>query len=241
MVSLADFLVVSADAVVDVAHQNVLASDSIRSALDLRAMFKYGRSTSTSCFSSNGNTLCGADSTAFDFMNFWRKRPQFCGNAADNGCGSARNPAGCASADVFSFADSETTWLIVPRSRRFQISGEMLVAAQMDALTFPTETTLASMCACSRARSGFRSRTPMRAIAPRRRWPTLWTSLLKPSLASRARMSLPVIRFDRRWTGDRSSSMAGPPPRVAFLRMVFRPTPRRAALTSSVSLSPAWG
>ena len=55
-------------------------------------------------------------------MNLWRKRAQCCGSAADNGCGSARRPAGCASADVFSLADSETTWLTtfkaVPDFRR---------------------------------------------------------------------------------------------------------------------------
>jgi len=53
-VSLADFLVISAEAVIGVTRQNVLATDSTRSALDLRSQFKYGRTTSTSCSSSNG-------------------------------------------------------------------------------------------------------------------------------------------------------------------------------------------
>ena len=53
-VSLADFLVISAEVVIGVTRQNVLAIDSTRSALDLRSQFKYDRTTSTSCSSSNG-------------------------------------------------------------------------------------------------------------------------------------------------------------------------------------------
>ena len=53
-VSLTDSLVISAEVVIGVRRQNVLAIDSTRSALYLRSQFKYGRTTSTSCFSSDG-------------------------------------------------------------------------------------------------------------------------------------------------------------------------------------------
>mmetsp|Transcript_52698 Transcript_52698/g.171355 ORF Transcript_52698/g.171355 Transcript_52698/m.171355 type:complete len:489 (+) Transcript_52698:59-1525(+) len=53
-VSLADFLVISAEAVMNITRQNVLTADSTRSALDLRSQFKYGRTTSKTCSFSNG-------------------------------------------------------------------------------------------------------------------------------------------------------------------------------------------
>lgn len=48
-ISLPDFLIISAEAVMNITRQNVLKEDSTRQTLDFRARFKYGRATSMNC------------------------------------------------------------------------------------------------------------------------------------------------------------------------------------------------
>jgi len=48
-VSLADFIVIAAEAVMGVSRQHVLDEDSSREAMDFRSKFKYGRTTALNC------------------------------------------------------------------------------------------------------------------------------------------------------------------------------------------------
>jgi len=53
-ISLADFVVVAAEAVMNISRKHVLVEDPTRSAVDFRSSFKYGRTTALSCSFAHG-------------------------------------------------------------------------------------------------------------------------------------------------------------------------------------------
>jgi len=53
-ISLADFVVVAAEAIMNISRQHVLDDDPSRSAIDFRSLFKYGRTTALSCSFAHG-------------------------------------------------------------------------------------------------------------------------------------------------------------------------------------------
>lgn len=79
-ISLADFFVISAEAVITSSRQHVINDDSTRSAIDFKSNFKWGRTTQTNCSFAHGrlpnpeNSCSAVETTFVDRMGLsWKQ------------------------------------------------------------------------------------------------------------------------------------------------------------------------